>query len=225
MLMVMKCPSCNADLKVDTGHDFYFCSYCGTKILNVAQKVELSGNISIDNSASIANLLVRANRFIDDRMYFDALNCYSKILDMDVNNSTANSGYYYCKALLTNNRREKQFMLIKSLNFMYNETVKREYDKISRLLVINIEKFPGTAAVKFSLDGSKSYTDIRTNYYEYDGELSAGTHRIDFSGYTRGHETFTFKEGHACQCIINIRIKDIPFIGYKYIINTEYKVL
>lgn len=222
MLMVMRCPTCNAELKVDDGRDFYFCSYCGTKIMNVAQKVEVSGNVSIDNSATISNLLIRANRSSEDRLYSEALECYSKILDMDANNAAANSGYYYCKAILTDNPRDKVYLLKKSLEFNYYEPAKREYDKVAKLLVIKIDHFPGKAAVKFSIDGSRQYTDIRSNYYVYDGVLSAGTHRVDFAGYTTAHTKISFSENHACQCTIYINIKE-NFAGFRYELITQYE--
>ncbi len=46
MLVKMTCPGCGQALDFDDSKEFMFCRYCGTKIANVAQKVEIDQNIS-----------------------------------------------------------------------------------------------------------------------------------------------------------------------------------
>ncbi len=59
MLVLMKCPNCNADLQMDEAREFMFCKYCGTKIANMQQKVQVVNHIQIDAGDLFANLQTR----------------------------------------------------------------------------------------------------------------------------------------------------------------------
>ena len=42
VLVKMECPQCGAPLEMDESATHIFCKYCGTKIENIAQRVEIS---------------------------------------------------------------------------------------------------------------------------------------------------------------------------------------
>ncbi len=47
MLVKMQCSNCGAELNVDDSKQVFFCTHCGTKVMNVAERVEVNQNISI----------------------------------------------------------------------------------------------------------------------------------------------------------------------------------
>ncbi len=62
MLVLMKCPNCNADLQMEETREYMFCQYCGTKVANMQQKVQVVNHIQID-AASLFPHLQMQNRY------------------------------------------------------------------------------------------------------------------------------------------------------------------
>ena len=93
MMISAKCPSCGATMNVDSNREIFFCSYCGNKMYNVKERIEVSGRVSLDNSSQISNLLRRAIDFEQRLEYDQALQYYNKVLDIDNMNTTARQGY------------------------------------------------------------------------------------------------------------------------------------
>lgn len=93
----MACPSCGAAIENSDDRDFFFCSFCGTKIVKDMQFVELSGSISISGVASTETLLERAFLFLEDRNFKDAASYFEKILDMAPKCSKAYMGKLMCQ--------------------------------------------------------------------------------------------------------------------------------
>lgn len=89
-LIVAKCPSCGANLEIDNSRDYMFCQFCGTKIVDQVQKIEINGAVSIDRKNEMSNLLIRANQFFKSNDFQNALNYYNKVLDIDALNEEAN---------------------------------------------------------------------------------------------------------------------------------------
>lgn len=50
MLVKTVCPSCNGQMEIDDSKERIFCPYCGTQIVNLADKIQLSGKVSVDRS-------------------------------------------------------------------------------------------------------------------------------------------------------------------------------
>ena len=46
MLIKMQCSNCGAELEADSEEKYFFCRHCGTKILNVAEKIEVNHTIN-----------------------------------------------------------------------------------------------------------------------------------------------------------------------------------
>ena len=60
--IALKCPSCGSDITLDDSRTYGFCSYCGTKLVQDKQIIELRGSVGIDHSAQIQNYLILARR-------------------------------------------------------------------------------------------------------------------------------------------------------------------
>ena len=91
----LKCPNCSAEIELDDKREFGFCSYCGTKIVQDVQKIEVTGNINIDNEvkvqgvSTVENLLIRAQQFLDEKDLIKAKEYIDKVLDLDPYNIKA----------------------------------------------------------------------------------------------------------------------------------------
>lgn len=101
MIISLKCPGCGANMDVDDSRDFCFCSYCGYKIVNMKEKVEIAGAVKIDNSEAIENLLTRAQQLERSGNIDEAYSNYSRVLEMQPANATAQAGLGRVKNIIT----------------------------------------------------------------------------------------------------------------------------
>ena len=53
MLMKMICPQCGAQLEMDVTDSFMYCKYCGTRIENVAQKIEIKQDVNVNYGGTV----------------------------------------------------------------------------------------------------------------------------------------------------------------------------
>lgn len=115
MLVTMKCPSCAADLEIDNAREFMFCQYCGTKIVNLTEKVEVSGSVTIDNTATINNLLQRGYEFENATRYNEAIGYYNRILDIQYDNKEARESIARCNKKISDNFMHNGLLLEKDM--------------------------------------------------------------------------------------------------------------
>jgi DNA-directed RNA polymerase subunit RPC12/RpoP len=101
MIITLKCPECGASMEADDSRESCFCSYCGYKIVNVKEKVEISGAVKIDNSEAIENLLTRAQQLENSGKIDEAYSNYSRVLEMQPDNSTAQAGLSRVSNIIT----------------------------------------------------------------------------------------------------------------------------
>lgn len=85
----MICPQCGMQVQLDESRELGFCSYCGTKIVQEKVVVEHRGNVGVDHSAEINNLLRRAAEFYQRHDTDNAELYYNRVLDLDFDNETA----------------------------------------------------------------------------------------------------------------------------------------
>ncbi|MBP5618802.1 MAG: hypothetical protein J6X61_06650 [Clostridia bacterium] len=83
MLVKMTCPSCGATLEMDDGKEFMFCEFCGTKIANVTEKVDvtLSGSVAIDESGKLENFHYVVQTALKSGNYGEAYTYCLRILE------------------------------------------------------------------------------------------------------------------------------------------------
>ena len=82
-MVVLTCPNCGASMEIEESRQFAFCQYCGTKIANLKNTVE------VDRSGELKNLLLRAYEFEARGDYARAREYCDRILDMDPNHASA----------------------------------------------------------------------------------------------------------------------------------------
>lgn len=82
-MVILTCPNCSANMEIEEKRQFAFCQYCGTKIANIYNSVE------INRSTEISNLLYRALEFEQKGDYKRAEEYCSRILDLDPMNESA----------------------------------------------------------------------------------------------------------------------------------------
>ncbi len=88
-MIILTCPNCSAHLDVDENREFIFCQYCGTKLANLTQKIELTNPVTVDKKQELDSLIVRAMEFEAKQDYPRALEYCNRILDLDPSNAIA----------------------------------------------------------------------------------------------------------------------------------------
>ena len=82
-MVVLTCPNCGASMQIEENRQFAFCQYCGTKIANLRNTVE------VDRSGELNNLLLRAYEFEARGDYARAREYCDRILDLDPHHASA----------------------------------------------------------------------------------------------------------------------------------------
>ena len=77
-ITALKCPGCGANVEFDSGRDFGFCEYCGTKVMQEKTVVVHK----VDESEKYDNLLRLANQAYAAGNYPEAYNYYTKCLEI-----------------------------------------------------------------------------------------------------------------------------------------------
>lgn len=113
-LVKAQCTNCNAPLDVDTSQAAAICKYCGMPFI-VEQAIKnynihvnssnlniTSAVINMGDNTNVNNLLLRAQKFEKGGEYNLALEYYNKVLDIDINQESAQSGVERVKRLIEN---------------------------------------------------------------------------------------------------------------------------
>ena len=59
MLVQMTCPNCGANMEVDDSRENVYCTYCGTKIANMEERVHVEQNVNV--SGTVVHKIDRSN--------------------------------------------------------------------------------------------------------------------------------------------------------------------
>ncbi len=158
--IALRCPSCGANIELDSTRDFGFCSYCGTKIVQDKHVIEHRGSISIDHTAEANNLLIRANTLFDQGRISEAQLYYTRALEMDATNIEAQKGLYKSECTIT-----EPNVFIRRIRTRYGTGLRMK-------IKLNGQKIP-------SLRDDES-TELM---------LPVGQHQLQFyfTGYSKGH--------------------------------------
>ena len=81
-LVAAKCPSCGANIKVDTSLKFTKCEYCDSQIV-VEEAVENLLKVELKDSPTLDNYLKLGERYYNNREFGEAYNAYSKAEEID----------------------------------------------------------------------------------------------------------------------------------------------
>lgn len=146
----MICPQCGAQVQLDESREFGFCSYCGTKIVQEKVVVEHRGNVGVDHSTEIANLLRRASEYMQRGDTDGAETYYNRVLDLDFDNAIAR------------NAMERLNKIVKEPNLSITAATGKLYNK--------------KASINVKIDGIDYGTIFNGNTGTY--KLNVGTHQI-----------------------------------------------
>ena len=91
MLINMKCPSCGAQTQFDDSKEFMFCQYCGGKVANIAEQLNINQQVSV--SGTVVHVQDRSN---DPNLYISyntnnaSVGLVSRIVSTGVKNTYVN---------------------------------------------------------------------------------------------------------------------------------------
>ena len=75
MLVKLQCPHCGATMEVDSERDKIFCTYCGTEIANLKEKIEITQNVNM--SGTVRHVVDRTN---EPNLYISYATAVSDVL-------------------------------------------------------------------------------------------------------------------------------------------------
>lgn len=106
-MYILTCPNCGGQMEIKEQRDLAFCIFCGTKITNINNSIE------IDRTNEINNLIIRALEFEQRGNYQLAEDYCMRILDLDPSNKVA-------RAL---EKRLPNYTPIPNIEITYNSTL------------------------------------------------------------------------------------------------------
>lgn len=139
--IALKCPSCGAEISLDDSREFGFCQYCGTKVMQEKVVHEHRGSVSIDHSAEINNLLVRAQEMQLRGAFKEAEEYYNRVLDIDANNAIARAAM------------ESRYKVVEKPNLLLTVTVGKMYNSKVQVYI----SIDGVKRDTISIDSPGSY--------------------------------------------------------------------
>lgn len=90
-LIPARCPNCGADIEVNKDNQTTKCQYCNSRIIiddAIAKyKIEVSGNVTIDNLPTAINLVKLGTRCLNQKEYKEAREKFEKAIEIDPDNS------------------------------------------------------------------------------------------------------------------------------------------
>lgn len=96
--ITLTCPACGAALNnVDSERDFYFCNFCGNKVMLDKTIIEHRGSVSVQGIVSEKSLLQRASILLSDSNFEDAAAYYDRVLDINPTCAAAYMGKLCCQ--------------------------------------------------------------------------------------------------------------------------------
>ncbi len=143
----MSCPSCGGSVEYSGDKEFFFCEYCGTKIIKDKQFVELSGAVSVSGIASTDALLERAFLFLEDGDYLSANDYLEKTLDVDPKCAKAYIGKLLCQlhlrepdALISNDAPLTEYPFYNKAIRFASPTERQEYQAYNQAVLDKISE-------------------------------------------------------------------------------------
>lgn len=133
-LVPLKCPSCGADMEVDSGKEFLFCQFCGSKIMvqEEIQKVEVthSGSVELNTDKQRDNFLALADHDFETGNFISAYNYYTKALECDMTLWRAKLLRGVCAASIVDDDGFKSREIISAVKEVRADTSLGDDDKI-----------------------------------------------------------------------------------------------
>lgn len=156
-MFVLTCPNCSANLEIDESREFAFCQYCGTKITNLRNSVEINRTTEIDN------LVLRALEFEQKGDFQRCEDYCNRILDMDPHNVKAREIEMRMPSYSAGPNVSIVYRSVHDDRFKLRVTLNgRNWHTLSKDEMLKLELPVGKHRILFS--GKKSYTyDVTIN--------------------------------------------------------------
>lgn len=91
MLINMKCPSCGASMQFDNTKEFMFCQYCGGKIANIAEQVNINQQVNVTGTViHVQDRTNEPNLFITYNTINPSVGMVTRIVSSGVKNTYVN---------------------------------------------------------------------------------------------------------------------------------------
>lgn len=140
----VKCPSCGANIELDSSREFGFCSFCGTKVVQDKIIVEHRGTIRIEGTATAETLLERAQFMLRDSDFASADSYFDRVLDIEPHCAEAYWGKLCCKLQSPSNEAlcrhryslQKEPLYSKALEFA-DASLRETYQSIAKQVDLN----------------------------------------------------------------------------------------
>lgn len=146
--VTLNCPSCGAEIQLDSGRDFGFCTYCGTKVVQEKIIYEHRGTVQVSGMASEQSLLERAYLFIEQEDFNEAHSYLEKVLDINPHNAKAYAGEILCQlqAKSLKEAAEGHIPLEESEHYEYmmrfaSEEAKKKIEALNQKSVANYKQY------------------------------------------------------------------------------------
>lgn len=81
-LLAAKCPSCGADIQVPDNKDFAYCTFCGSNV-KVRESVIVKSDVDVENLIALGNVELQA------KDYNNAIEYFTRVLEVDGKNHHA----------------------------------------------------------------------------------------------------------------------------------------
>ena len=155
-LVVAKCPSCGAGLKVNPKIETTRCDYCKQLVI-VDEAIERHKlEIEIKNMPSYENVLKLANRHYCNKEYDEAYKLYRQLLMMDADDTLVLLRYGICKTLINNYIDFTVGYLINTFDNVIN--ISKENNEYNRRIGLYVYEV---------LHANNICRQATINYYEY----------------------------------------------------------
>ena len=66
MLYKMICPQCNAPMDMDDSRDFMFCQYCGARVANIPQRVNISQRLDVYQQVNVSGTVMHRTDYSNE---------------------------------------------------------------------------------------------------------------------------------------------------------------
>lgn len=96
----IQCANCGGAIELAEGINFGKCPFCDEIYDLVDNRVEVSGQVSVNGIETVESILERAYQLVQDNRFDSSIKLYNKVLSLEPNNHHALWGLFICK--LTN---------------------------------------------------------------------------------------------------------------------------
>ena len=178
-LKALECPQCGANLEMDNGREFGFCEYCGAKV-QIKEVIEVRHKV--DNTELLSNYKTLGERAYQVKNYLEALNYYSKAIELSPNDSACLFKHACSKAYSRNIKEINFSEFSNEINLAIKYATQDDFIRIENELIILHQKILKDFDLRKDLFETLSLCNLQVNYL------------VTFLTFTKGILSFITKD-------------------------------